>query len=357
MYYCESDLIEEFFSFFKTQEIDIQNNPHSTQCFQTDFCYRCSNSYQYLRILDDSIPRSPYRRREKEIKSVIHNGQRKLLLSEIEFLSCFTYIYPKVSKVLYIGAAPGTHISYLADLFDNLTFYLYDKSKFKLKKRKNIKIFNKFFTNEDVKDYAYENCIFFISDIRRSEEEEFISEDMKLQESWVKTIRPAASSLKFRLPYAQDKVIKYIQGDIYLPVFGTKTTTETRLFIDSRDVDICKEYNSRIYEEQMFYFNTILRPSVYPNPAPNPKIGLDYCYDCTTETYILWKYLKYLKYLKYQEHQERDEREERKKRDKREERLRTPNTLLDILRDMSLDISLSISGSPMIIDVDEMKKY
>jgi DNA mismatch repair ATPase MutL len=40
-----------------------------------------------VRILDDNSPRLPYRRRQGERKTVIHWGQRKLLLSEIEFLT------------------------------------------------------------------------------------------------------------------------------------------------------------------------------------------------------------------------------------------------------------------------------
>jgi hypothetical protein len=336
MSYSESELIEEFFETFNPEVIEVKDNPHSAQCVQKGFSYDCRNDYQYIRIMDETIPRSPYRRRNEEKKSVVHNGQRKLLIAEIEFLTRFSYLYPGVDKVLYVGAAPGTHINYLSKLFSGFTFYLYDKSEFKLKKRHNIEIFNKYFTDKDIKDYPYEKDIFFISDIRRSEKEESIEEDMKIQENWVKKIRPAASSLKFRLPYDQDKLVKYMQGDNYLPVFGTKTTTETRLFIDIDEINVHKEYDSRAHEEQMFYFNTVLRPSVYPNPVPNMSIGLDYCYDCTSEVYVLWKYLKFRGNFK------------KKKR---------PEQLSEMIRKMSVSISHSISNTPKIIDVDELKKY
>lgn len=41
------------------------------------------------RILTDDSPRLPYRRRNMEGKSALHWGQRKLLISEIEFLTRF----------------------------------------------------------------------------------------------------------------------------------------------------------------------------------------------------------------------------------------------------------------------------
>ena len=99
--------------------------------------------------------------------STRHLGQLKLLLTEIMFLSK-TWKHGK--KVLYVGAAHGYHIYYLAKMFPMLTFDLWDPGKFDIEEHPNIKIFNKFFTNDIAKSYkAQGNNILFISDIRNLE--------------------------------------------------------------------------------------------------------------------------------------------------------------------------------------------
>ena len=71
-----------------------------------------------------------------------HIGQLKLLFSEIIFLTKHS---KNKNKVLYVGAAAGTHIAYLADMFPNLTFDLWDPGQFDIEPRKNIKIFNQIY--------------------------------------------------------------------------------------------------------------------------------------------------------------------------------------------------------------------
>jgi hypothetical protein len=80
------------------------------------------------RHLTSSAPRAPYRRRQKEPKSVCHWGQRKLLLSEVEFLT--SAVGPSPAHVVYAGAAPGTHLTLLAALFPLVRFTLVDPSPF-----------------------------------------------------------------------------------------------------------------------------------------------------------------------------------------------------------------------------------
>ena len=88
------------------------------------------------RILSPSSPRAAYCHVPHAARSTNHWGQRKLLLCEVEFLSAFIPLLrartppPKRIVVVYAGAAPGTHIPYLFDLFDNKTgdlqFALFD---------------------------------------------------------------------------------------------------------------------------------------------------------------------------------------------------------------------------------------
>lgn len=91
----------------------------------------------------------------------ITRKQRKLILSEILFL---TNMDAKEGNVLYIGAAPGKHIFFLSKMFPNLKFFLFDNQKFDVRETANIKIYNKLFKKEDIKDWV-ERTDYFISDI------------------------------------------------------------------------------------------------------------------------------------------------------------------------------------------------
>ena len=68
-------------------------------------------------------------------KAGLHVGQRKLFLSELQFL---THLYPKLKKtgkthyIVYVGAAPSNKTYYLASFFDIFKFILVDPNEFKL---------------------------------------------------------------------------------------------------------------------------------------------------------------------------------------------------------------------------------
>ena len=47
---------------------------------------------------------------------------------------------------------------------------------------------------------------------------------------------------------------------IYLPIWGPQTTTESRLVCDYRPI---VNYNNVKYEQQMFSFNTVARTKLY----------------------------------------------------------------------------------------------
>ena len=79
----------------------------------------------FTRILTDQAPRSQYRDIPHHMRTTNHWGQRKLFLSEVEFLTMFIQDLrsrsppPNCIIVVYAGAAAGNHIPYLFDLFDN----------------------------------------------------------------------------------------------------------------------------------------------------------------------------------------------------------------------------------------------
>src|SRR6185312_13213560 len=65
-------------------------------------------------VVDENHPRRKYQRRGWDNKKTIrHWGQRKLLLSEILFLTRWGHLG---KTVVYAGAAPGSHIPYLSTL-------------------------------------------------------------------------------------------------------------------------------------------------------------------------------------------------------------------------------------------------
>jgi cap2 methyltransferase len=84
--------------------------------------------------------------------------------------------------------------------------------------------------------------------------------DHESQQRWVRQLKSKMSMLKFRLPYCtKEKIIteyEYLKGEIFLPIWGPVTTTETRLITDGKEM---KMYNPSKYENKMFYFNTKTR--------------------------------------------------------------------------------------------------
>ena len=72
--------------------------------------------------LNTNDPEKEYYRRLDEAKTTIHWGQRKLFLTELQFLTHF-WDPNQVPEpiVIYAGAAPGRHFPLLSKLFPQLT--------------------------------------------------------------------------------------------------------------------------------------------------------------------------------------------------------------------------------------------
>ena len=263
-------------------------------------------------MLVPDAPRQEYRRRKGELKTVIHWGQRKLLLSEIEFLTKFGV---SGATVVYAGAAPGTHTRYLIELFPELKFVLVDPAPFssKLTQGPRCLLRQELFTDDVAQQYAGRDKVLFICDIRScnsamrlplldcasvtsdqalmndQEVEDTVLEDMQAQQRWHDSIQPIKSMLKFRLPWTPGYT-EYLAGDVYCQAFGPITTTETRLVPYGHERVM---WDNKKYEEQLFHFNTVTRVARYAHSMPvgRPGYGLDYCYDCRSEVEILSEYL------------------------------------------------------------------
>ena len=173
--------------------------------------------------LDDSnLVMEGYRSRLGEVKTTEHNGQRKLLMAELEFLTLYSR---DGDTIIYIGASPGHHIKNLIDQFPNLKWLLIDP-----RSNVNSRIHGKVFidksygtiNNPELADINKMDGrkILFMSDIRSGSEDldddenyELIKENMLLQQQLVLMIRPRISLLKFRLPYGDGKTW-YLKGQL-----------------------------------------------------------------------------------------------------------------------------------------------
>jgi len=211
--------------------------------------------------------------------------------------------------VLYAGAAPGTHTNYLAEMFPHLDWILVDPAKFDSHQVINkdgsykIQIINDFFTTEMAKSFSTgkrRKPDLFICDIRSmdqemsdDEKEERVKIDMEEQKKWVTIMKPRASMLKFRLPYCPPPgTTEYLSGTIFLPVWGGRTTSETRLCVTDKDIEKPNLfYDHKWYEDLMYHHNSISRTTYYPNNINDKSTGLDHCYDCVSEILILSNYL------------------------------------------------------------------
>ncbi|KAL0488320.1 cap-specific mRNA (nucleoside-2'-O-)-methyltransferase [Acrasis kona] len=239
-------------------------------------------------------------------------------MSEIEFLVNYS---DACDTVVYAGAAPGTHINFLSTLFPHLSFILVDPRDFHTKSSDKITIVQEYFTDEMALKYRGQGVL-FISDIRTSnwqimsneKVEESVNKDQDDQMRWHNIMVPHRSMLKFRLPYVtsyQSK--KYLSGKVYLPVWGPASTTETRLVPDAcpsnaimearskkmtlediNNKDFVNQCNTKVwdclkYQDQMFYFNNVTRVTFYHHDVEAD--GIDHCYDCNAEIFILYNYL------------------------------------------------------------------
>lgn len=296
-YFCNYCSVFNNYKRVKCKRIMEEPPIHDPHCLQ---CTSPLIDPPFHRILHPEARAMPYQRRQGEVKSVIHWGQRKLLLSEIEFLTiCARDHGTDVHRctVVYAGAAPGTHIDALSKMFPEAHFVLVDPAPFTVRPSRRIEIIQDMFTDDLARQLSRRPNVLFISDIRTAdpnrdsleESEARIKNDMSAQWQWHLLLGSLRSMLKFRLPWDKDQS-RYLDGDVYLPVWGPTSTTEARLITSRDDPSATRVYDHELYEGQMYYHNTVMRPSKYNHFVRGE--GLDRCYDCRAEVAILDAYIE-----------------------------------------------------------------
>ena len=299
---------------------EVANNPHCLEIIENNPHMTFEIDPPFHRILRADAKEMSYRKTDHEVKTRIHWGQRKLLMSEIEFLTLLRRDRLRLSLVVYAGAAPGSHIPYLCKLFPDVHFLLVDPANFNVRESERVTIIQDLFTDELAERIARDNrdrTIYFVSDIRtadpdtntQDEVERRVRWDQASQMRWHDLLDSKRSMLKFRLPWdlstrtvpdlEYEDETEYLDGDIYLPVWGPQKTTECRLITRQGMEGARTLYNNKKYESQLMYFNNVTRHSLYSHDITGQ--GIDHCYDCMAEIHILKGYLLEFTDVKYDE--------------------------------------------------------
>lgn len=279
---------------YKRHKYNKNSHPHDIYHQLDNYV---ANMRDYTRTIESKMPYIQYQSMYEKVMTTIHWGQRKLLFSEIEFLTLY---HQDGDIVVYAGAAQGDHMLILAEMFPKLHFILVDPRKFNkdLIDISNITLISGYLNKESAKEIKQKNKnkkILLISDIRTGVDvgktdfptDEEVYADMKLQQSFYELLDPEWSMFKFRLPW-KSKTMSYMEGKIYLQIFAGVQSSETRLIVKKNAKK--KTYNAVKYDGQMYYFNTITRCQCYNHPYSVE--GMDHCYDCYTEFKLLEDYYK-----------------------------------------------------------------
>ena len=135
----------------KNLNINEKLSPHTLQ--NKNCVYSLKEFTAECRLITDESPRQKYQRRSKQDKTTFHFGQRKLMLSEIEFLTNVSKELSEIDKkicLLYAGAAPDIHIAMLINMFPFIEYILVGPAKFEMDISKPIakyKLTNDFFSD------------------------------------------------------------------------------------------------------------------------------------------------------------------------------------------------------------------
>ncbi len=280
-----------------------------------------------------------------EIQPRCYWGQKKLLMSEIQFLTKVAKTLKitnfKEYAIVYIGAAAGFHFPILYNMFPDLIWLLYDPAPFDKVvynhpiSKSNVSVFNMFFTDNTIK-HVKENCqnrkILFISDIRVATEQTAIITDMKNQAKWGMELDADYMLLKFKLPYEELRQIPkynkklnldkkkltnplfkakdvnsmvYLKGDIYLQLYPPPYSNELRLFVEKKKNKFkLAEYNYKYIRYIIHKYNNGPRIEFMCNDKICKDIpvkllnlipGFDNSIECIMEYKIFKDYYNYFK--------------------------------------------------------------
>jgi len=246
------------------------------------------------------MPRTPYVRRDDRDRSLFYEGVLKLLLCDVHFLSVWTEACSgKPYTVIYAGAAPGHHITFLAKLFPACTFILFDSKPFAQNLPDNVDARQEFFTSDVAQELAESNDgkeLLLISNIQTCRAKgktgfrpNYSESDMERQRGWLRVLRPLVAMLKFGLPWGEGTT-EYFNGTLVLQPYSSQASTVSRIIVKREQIDLPdKTYDNQEYEEQLAYHNMLGRVRCFDHGIVFP--GLDHCYDCSIFVAVARSYI------------------------------------------------------------------
>lgn len=274
------------------KEIDLSKNAHLVQNEVGFFVVPLDKLPVYL---EPSLPRKKYTWVSRNKRSTHHWGLRKLVLQEIDFLVKHA---ERGMLVVYAGGAPGLHMNMLCDMFPELSFLIIDSAPFRCRGNDRLELWRNSdpFSEEVLMDVlTRKGKKILISDIRtapagldRHDGDQYVVSDLEKQLEWHERLGSETSLLKFRLPWTEGST-SYLDGMLQFPCYGPQTTTETRLIVHKGAGK--REYDHKTYEEQMFYFNRMVRVQYYQHQVESADGDLDHCFDCARSVQIFRDYL------------------------------------------------------------------
>ena len=257
------------------------------------------------RELSGSSPRLPYQKKQiGEVRTVEFWGQRKIFVMLVEFLSNYSV---QANILIYAGPSLAkTAWSYLAELFPEVTFHLYNQGRKYGEDRVNS--YTKSFGPEIAKRWAKKKTLLFYDlreqttgdDANNDEIDELIEKNvvrgLDRQKRITQALSAEVSNLKFRLPYKKGKT-SYFKGTLLIQPWSRATSTENRLIIEKKNIKTFVKYDNTEQEEKMFWHNTQQRTWYYKHNVKDTDhtIGLDHGYDSSAEIFIITEYLKNIK--------------------------------------------------------------
>ena len=222
---------------------------------------------------------------------------RRQLIEEVEFLTLCVKSHQEKFTLLVIGAAPGFDLMFLVELFPKMKLILFDPNPILIETpRKRVKVYQTLFTDEWAEKLKkkFGDSTVFMQCYTRIEPSK-LHTNLELVRQWHSIILPERGAYEFTLPYASDETTEFVKGERYFPVWSKKAGADCRLITD-QNTNETVGYENRRHEEQMMYFNTVVRPKRFRHmeegEGMHGKQKKSMCYDELAEFTILQNYIQ-----------------------------------------------------------------
>ena len=278
-----------------------KSNPHLIQGFATGRFEEGTRKFEAvdreLRFAgeDNPSPITPSEYRHGEVASVVSWSQRGELLVEIEFLTEFG----KPGCTVLVTEA--TNVGFLAELFPDLHLLSVKDEGRTLQQHEedfeglsNVSLLESL-SHDSVKPLCEKDVLFIsvcsrpLTDQSTSLEDGWLAQ-MKMQDELALIMKPRISLMRFRLPEGEG-LLSYVDGRLRLPLWHDFDCKDAWLLVRDANEE-ARTYDQAWFEDALYHHNTVVRTSYFDHSAPRGEIGLDHCYDCAAEIWILKEYLR-----------------------------------------------------------------